>query len=88
MLVAIGSIDMSERTVAEASSGFGGLMFLVGHFAVDSTVSIGFFIIIVGAIASELGIRLGGHCDGEEIFKRPRTAEVGVWWTGRGNRLG
>ena len=83
-LSAGGRVDMSERTVAEVSGGFGGLMFLVGHFAVQWAVAVGFFVEVVGAIAGEFGVGLGGHCDGEEIFKRPRAVEVEVGWIGLG----
>lgn len=80
-------VDMSERAVAEASGSFGGLMFLVGHVAVHPAVAVGFFVVIVGGVASESGIGLGGHCDGEEIFKRPRGVEVKVRSVGGLNRL-
>ena len=69
---------MSERTVAEAGGSFGCLVFLVGHFPVHSTIAICFFVVIVRAVAGELGVGMSGHCAGEEIFERPRTVEVDV----------
>ncbi len=86
-LFAIGSIDMSERTVAEASGSFGGLMFLVGHLAIHAVVAVGFFVEVVGGVAGEIGIGVGGHGDGEEIFERPRGMEVAVGLAGGLNRL-
>lgn len=85
-LFAIGSVDMSERTVAKASGSFGGLLFLVGHLAVHAVVAVGFFVVIVGGVAGEVGVGMGGHGDGEEVFKRPRGVEVEVGWVGGLNR--
>ena len=87
-LVAIGSIDMSQRTVAEASGSFGCLVFLVGHVPVHSTATICFFVVIVRAIAGEFGVGMGGHCDGEEVFERPRAVEVEVGEPGGRNSWG
>ena len=78
-LFATGGVDMSERTVAEASGGFGGLVFVVGHSTVGRAVPVGFFVKGLGGVAGEVGVGIGGHCDGEEIFKRPRAVEVEVW---------
>ena len=80
-LFAIGSVDMSERPIAESSGSFGSLMLFVGHLAVDAAVAIGFFVVAFGGVACEFGVR-GGHGDGEEIFKRPRGVEVKVWLVG------
>ena len=77
-LFATVGVDMSERTVAEASGGCGCLMFLVGHLTVHSAGAVGFFVVAVGGIASEGGVWLCSHCGGEEIFERPRTVEVEV----------
>ena len=85
-LFATGSVDMSERTVAEASGGCGCLMFLLGHLTVHCAVAVGFLVVVVGGIASEVGVWLGGHCGGEEIFERPRTVEVEVGSGGGRNR--
>ena len=85
-LFATARVDMGERTVAEASGSLGGLMFLVGHVSVDATAAIGLFIVVVGAVASEGGVGLSGHCDGEEIFKGPRGVEVDVGLAGGRNR--
>lgn len=81
-LFATGGVDMSERTIAEASGSFGGLVFLVGHFPVHAAVAIGFFVVVFGGVAGELGVGVGGHCGGEEIFKRPRGVEVEVGLVG------
>lgn len=86
-LFAAGSVDMSERTVAEASGSFGGLMFIVGHFTVHAAVAVGFFIVVFGGVAGEFGVGVSSHCDGEEIFKRPRGMEVKVRSVGGLNRL-
>lgn len=85
-LFTTGRVDMSERTVAEASGSFGGLVFLVGHFTVHAAGAVGFFVVVVGGVASEFGVGLGGHCDGEEIFKRPRGVEMEVRLVGGLNR--
>lgn len=84
-----GSVDMSERTVAEASGGFGRLVFLVGHFTVQTAVAVavGFFVVVVGCVTGKLGVGMSGHCDGEEIFERPRTVEVEVGSAGGLNCL-
>lgn len=86
-LFATGGVDMSERTVAEASGSFGGLVFIVGHLAVHTAVPIGFFVVAFGSVAGEVGVGVGSHCDGEEIFERPRAMEVEIWWVGGRNRL-
>ena len=78
---------MSERTVAEAGGSFGGLMLFVGHFTVHAAVAVGFFVVVVGSVAGEFGIGVGGHGDGKEIFKRPRRVEVSVRSVGGLNRL-
>lgn len=86
-LFTTGSVDMGKRTVAEASSSFGGLVLLVGHFTVHTAVAVGFFVVAIGAVAGEFGVGVGGHCDGEEIFKRPRAVEVEVRCVGGRNCL-
>ena len=78
---------MSERTVAEASGSFGGLMFIVGHLAIHAVVAVGFFVVAVGGVAGEFGIGVGGHGYGEEIFEGPRGVEVAVGSAGGLNRL-
>ena len=85
-LFAIGAVDVSERPVAEASGSFGGLMFLVGHLAVDASFAIRFFVVALGGVAGEFGVG-GGHGDGEEIFKRPRGVEVKIRLVGGLNCL-
>lgn len=80
-------VDMGERTVAEASGSFGGLVFLVGHLSVDATAAICLLAEVVGAVAGEGGVGVSGHCDGEEIFEGPRSVEVDVGLAGRRNRL-
>ena len=79
---------MSQRTVAEASGGFGGLMFFMGHFAREcAAVAIGLFVVVGRGIAGEVGVGLSCHCDGEEIFKRPGIMEVEEWPAGGRNSL-
>ena len=87
-LFSTGRVDMCERAVAEASGSFGGLMFLVRHFPIEGAVAVGFFVKVFGGVAGEVGVGMGGHCDGEEIFQRPRAVEVEVGSTGGRNRLG
>ena len=77
-LSAIGSVDVRERTVAEASGSFGGLMFLVGHLAIHTAAAVGLFVVAVGGVAGEVGVGVSGHGDGEEIFERPGAVEVEV----------
>lgn len=62
-------------------------MFLVGHLSVGATAAVGLFVVVVGAVAGEGGVGLSGHCDGEEIFKGPRSVEVDVGLAGGRNRL-
>ena len=81
-----GGVDMSERTVAEASGSFGGLVFVMGHFTVHAAVAVGFFVVVVGSVASEFSVGLRGHCDGEEIFESPRGVEMEVRLVGGLNR--
>lgn len=59
-LFATGRVDMGERTISEASGGFGGLMLLVAHFA----VAVGFLVIAFGGVAGEVGVGVSGHGDG------------------------
>ena len=78
---------MGKRAVAKASGSFGSLMFFMGHFASHSAaVTIGFFIVVVGGIAGEVGVGLSGHCDREEVFKRPGIMEVDEGSAGGRNR--
>lgn len=86
-LFATGSVDMSERTVAEASGSFGGLMFLVGHLAIQSAAAVGFLVVAVGGVSGEVGVGVGGHCDGKKIFKRPRAMKMQVGSVGGINSL-
>lgn len=58
---AAGSILMSKRPIAETGSGFGGLVFLVGHFTLHAG-TVGLFAIFARGIASMLDVGSGGHC--------------------------
>ena len=51
---------MSERAIAEAGGGFGGLVLLVGHLAVH-TSAVSFFVVVARKGAGVLGIGVGGH---------------------------
>ena len=57
--------SVSERTVAEAGGGFGGLVFLVGHFALNTVVAglVVLFVEAVDALPGVFGVRHGRHCE-------------------------
>lgn len=66
-LIPASSVDVSERTIAKASGGFGGLVFVVGHVTLGAVVAIA-LLIEFAPVAGELGIRGGGHCCCQESF--------------------
>ena len=69
---------MGERTIAEASSSFGCLVFFMRHFAVHTARAIGLFVKV---------LRLSGHGDVNESFKRLGSLEMCVRPTGKSNSL-
>ena len=62
---------MSERAIAEAGGGFGGLVLLVGHLAVR-TSAVSFFVVVARKGAGVLGIGVGGHGGWGEVRARKK----------------
>ncbi len=68
-LVAAGGILMSKRSITETGSGFGGLVFLVGHFTLHAG-TVGLFVVVALGIAGMVDVGGGGHCvyrEGREV---------------------
>lgn len=59
-LAAADGILMSQGPVTETGSGFGGLVFLVGHFTLHAG-TVGLFVIIAWGIARMVDVGSGGH---------------------------
>ena len=58
-----GGGDMGERTVTEASGGFGSLMFFMRHFSMG-TGTVELFVVVLRRIAGMLGVGHGRHGEG------------------------
>ena len=52
---------MGEGTVAKAGGGFGGLMLVGRHVAVDSSTTVGLFIVVTGGVARMLSVGVDRH---------------------------
>ena len=74
-LLAAAGVDVCERTITEASGGFGGLVFFMGHFASHATV--GFLVVVARRVAGMLSVGVGRHGEGEEVLKGLGSFEVG-----------
>ncbi len=60
-LIAAAGILMSEGPITETGSGFGGLVFLVGHFTLHAG-TVGLFVVFAWGIASVVDVGSGSHC--------------------------
>lgn len=69
-LAVAGGILMSEGPITETGSGFGGLVFLVGHFTLHAG-TVGLFVVSAWGIARMVDVGSGGHCvlsgEGSEV---------------------
>ncbi len=78
-VAAAAGVDVGEGPVAEAGGGPGGLVLLVGHLASHAGAgAVGLFVVGLGAVAGELGVGVGGHCEGEEVGEGGVCFEVEV----------
>ena len=60
---------MGKRPITETGSGFGGLVFLVGHFTLHAG-TVCFFTVVALGIAGVVDVGGGGHCvwrEGREV---------------------
>ncbi len=72
-------VDVGERPIAEAGGGFGSLVLVVGHFSIYAAAgAVGLFVVAIWGIARELGVAVGGHCEGEEVGEGGMCFEVEV----------
>ena len=52
---------MSKRPITETGSGFGRLVFLVGHLTLHAG-TVGLFVVFAWGIAGVVDVGSGGHC--------------------------